>query len=118
MSEHIDIDKAVRPHLEPANHLTTSAWVWQAYKDDNGTGLDENLPFDEFVVSVDIFNDEVKTSLAIEVNGKWYESDSSQDWGVLDRIFNRDMWQTWIYGVALDFTAHYTTGDTNIFERN
>ena len=37
-----------------------------------------------------------KSSIAAEVEGHWYDTSSTQDWPVFDRLFGRKAWQAFV----------------------
>lgn len=111
---YIDIDKDVRPHLKEIHFLHINVWSWGATKREDGSGLPENMPFDDFIASIDFFDEKTKPTLAIEINGTWYASESPQDWWTLDEIFTRKHWQTWLKDLAEDFSGRHP----DLFDEN
>lgn len=40
--------------------------------------------------------DSRKSSIAAEVAGHWYDTQTTQDWPVFDHLFGRDAWQAFV----------------------
>ena len=48
----------------------------------------------QLIIGHDI--DARKSSIAAEVEGHWYDTSSTQDWPVFDRLFGRKAWQAFV----------------------
>ena len=48
----------------------------------------------QLIIGHDI--DSRKSSIAAEVEGHWYDTSSTQDWPVFDRLFGRKAWQDFV----------------------
>lgn len=52
-----------------------------------------------------------KSSIAAEVAGRWYDTASTQDWPVFDRLFGRDAWQELVTDHQEDALAELADDD-------
>lgn len=85
----------------PANYSANTYNTQLFFEGDNTTPT--------IIIGLDLDSD--RAGLDLNLDGKWFSSDSTQDWPALDRTFGRKNWQAFLAQWEAETLAEFAEDD-------